>query len=206
MDLDQALKLAGDESGNWVGRPGAACPNLRTGLLVLVYRNDETKAVIENADVSRSGALRRTDSNGIAHYKPCTPGEYDVAVTSLPDAGKLYATPYPTAHKTVTAATCPICPLPVELRKYWIKVRIVEKDTGKDIDRSEVKIKLPDGWKSGSGETEEQQATAEEGAAPNTKKIAHFKGILAGAADASKCTIDFVESEVMMEFVESTTG
>jgi hypothetical protein len=220
MNLEKALALADQESQIFVGRPEVKCPFDKTGLLVLVYR-DDTKDAIKAANVKLSGKSRtkrnrevpvaglpgNTDRNGIVHdYKPCAPGEYDVTVTGLPGQGKLYAKPYPTAHQSVPVGTCPVCSLPVEPRKYWVKVRLVEKDSGKDIESAEVKIKLAAGWKSAAGEEEETQATEEEGAGPHKKRIAHFKDITAGTADADKCKIDSVDVETALEFVEISSA
>lgn len=208
MDLNHALKLAETEARTFVGRPEAKCPADKTGLLILVYRKDTTEAIAQ-ADVSVSGGGKagRTDANGIAHEnKPCAPGEYDVAVTALPDQGKLYAKPYPKAHQGVPAGTCPVCSLPVDPRKYWVKVRVVDKDSGKDVAEAKVKIKLPAGWKSDGGDAEATQSTKDEGTGANIKKIAHFKDITPGTAAADKCKIEFIEVEGVLEFVEIAAG
>jgi hypothetical protein len=206
MDLAQALKLAGSESKAFVRRPVAKCRLERTGLLVLVYRKD-TGESIAGADVSAGGKGGRTDANGIAHdYLPCAPGKYDVSVTALPDHGKIYATPYPADRQTVFTGFCPVCSLPVDPRKYWVKVRLVDKDSGKDVAKSEVYLKLPDGWKSDGGDNRTNESADKVGKAPNLQRIAHFKDITSGGTDADKCKIESIEVDEVLEFDSLTAG
>jgi hypothetical protein len=219
MNLNQALALAGKESQQFIGRPAAKCPFDKTGLLVLVYRSD-TKDAIANAQVELSGTARpkeggtqniagqgaTADANGVVHdYKPCSPGSYHIAVKTLPDGDKLYATPYPTADQEVSVGTCPVCSIPVDPRKYWVKVRLVDKDSGADIGSGKVKIKLPDGWKTAAGGTEQTESTAQDGTGADKKMLAQFKDLLPGGTQ-DRCSIELVEADIAMEFVDSASA
>jgi hypothetical protein len=205
MDLDSALALAGSESTTFVNRAAAKCPADKTGLLVLVYRKDTSNA-ISGGDVTANGAAGKTDGNGIAHdYKPCAPAKYNVRVTALPKEDKLYAKPYPTAQKSVSLGSCPICSLPVNPRKYWVKIRLVDKETGKDAGKSKGFIKLPDGWKYKGEPGDASRGSSVKGSGDAKQRLIHFKDITPDdTGDADKCKIQSIEVDECWEFDELT--
>ncbi|MBI5384818.1 MAG: hypothetical protein HZA90_09045 [Verrucomicrobia bacterium] len=171
MNYDAALKAAQEEADKWVGDPKVKCPKLKTGLLVLVYKDDDKEAVGgADVDIARSVALvfKKTKSAttsgnyGLARFKPVDPANYQVKAVKLPQTLKAYELPE-AKGQAVALGTCPVCDLQIK-RLATLKVKVVFKqkdakgqETVTVLDGVKVHIdgrekrdgtttKAPDGW------------------------------------------------------------
>jgi hypothetical protein len=131
MKFDEAMRAANRAGRAFLKKQVMPCPFMNTGLLVVVYREDD-QAVIPDAKAVIKGEGRvyaeervgkgkppryhrtdvdidnfaTTDGNGIARFLPCNPGQYAVsAVADLADVVGKSAE----VSQRVPAQECPIC-------------------------------------------------------------------------------------------------
>ncbi len=162
MKLLAARAVAESIAEEALGGSSLPCGRPSTGLLVLVYRDDD-QDIIAGAKVQVSGqsvrllppggprqkgtAVRKpvtgkpatTDANGIARYLPFDPGKYKVEVAALPsDPDKLFRPPGG-QDQPVAAGSCPICSLRVRVLARP-EVEVVAKHDGSGIQGVRVQL------------------------------------------------------------------
>lgn len=111
-----------------LGAPVLDCPEEKPPGAIWVHVTDDQGIDVENVGASNDGAIKPTDSNGVAVYDPVAPGAHEVCL-SLPtvDKLKLYEEPAATARKPlVTAGEITYVAYQL-LRRPALKVRVVEK-------------------------------------------------------------------------------
>lgn len=155
MDLQQALLAAQQEGDSFVGDPTVPCPFLKTGLLVLVYRDDDKREVLAGVEVELAGTSQKADGTTAAvsgkkgttggdgmvrAFKPFDPGSYTVKVTKLTDPDKLYEKPYPQREQGVSLGTCPVCDIGVRVLARP-EIEVVWKQDGKAVSGVKVELK-----------------------------------------------------------------
>lgn len=135
MNFETALKMAQEDADKFVGDPKVKCPKLKTGLLVLVYKDDDKEAVAgADVDVSKGFLLlfKKTKSAttsgyyGLARFKPIDPADYQVKVAKLPSELKAAYEMPEAKSQTVALGTCPICDIEIK-RLSTLKVKVVYK-------------------------------------------------------------------------------
>ena len=133
MDYAAAQKLAQDEADKFVTNPVVKCPKKKTGLLVLVYRDDAQQEIISGATVSAKGD-QTSDGNGIARWQPLTPSKYKVKLASLPAdpyRSNLYLKPKLISQK-VGKGECPVLDIGVKLLAQPT-IKVVNKSDSKAV-------------------------------------------------------------------------
>ncbi len=155
MNFEAAKRVAQRAAKRFLGQAVMPCPFMNTGLLLIVYREDDGEG-IQGAAGAISGIGRmyteervgkkkppryrrsdvridrqeRTDADGIARFLPCNPGEYHVTAVDLPDPEGIFGKPAE-ENLRVPAQECPVRVIPVPvLARPEVLLRLKHDDAG----------------------------------------------------------------------------
>jgi hypothetical protein len=155
MNFEAARKASQRASRTFLKQQVMPCPFMNTGLIVIVYREDDGEGIPgAHGAISGTGRIykeervgknkpprylrsdkpidrkERTDASGIARFLPCNPGEFHVTAVDLPDPDKVLGKPRE-ANVRVPAQDCPICVIPVPvLARPEIMLRFKHDSSG----------------------------------------------------------------------------
>jgi hypothetical protein len=132
-----ALALADRNARSFTLTGQTKCPLTGTGLIVLVYRQDD-KAALAAADVGASGKSETTTAEGLAKFLPLAPDTYSVAVQKLTDPDGVLVAPAP-VEKVLAEHTCPVLPIAVRVRGRPT-LELLWKHDGKKVQGAKVKL------------------------------------------------------------------
>jgi hypothetical protein len=106
MNFALAKELAAQDAKVFLVAGKSKCPLLGTGLIVLVYREDDKETLAQTV-VDVSGTKATVDEHGLAKFLPLAPKPYAVGVTTLVDADGVLKAPDATLQ-TIAEHTCPV--------------------------------------------------------------------------------------------------
>ena len=132
-----AQSLADENARSFTLAGQKKCPLLGTGLIVLVYRQDDKEALAA-ADVGASGKSETTTVQGLAKFLPLAPKTYSVTVDKLTDPDGVLVAPAP-VEKALAEHTCPVLPVEIPVRGRPT-LELLWKHDGKKVEGAKVKL------------------------------------------------------------------